>query len=241
MPGGIARWRPTGSRVQVLGMSVPSISPPHGEWQNIWATTVCSTICSGSRARRIRSPIHCHGISGWGTKTLLSSSDKMLLTSFHRVFNSFGFRRKLLRTLARCCGCCPRLSTYRRDPRPVRPQLEAVPAFPPQNRASPQLLQFQPDERTEVLTCFAAAIREGWTGDADHKNSGGSTKRARRPRGSGIGWKAGTVRVVDLALDGRRAQFVTPLTAWRRRIGLTNLAAQHTILEDNSTPSWPRS
>jgi hypothetical protein len=41
-------------------------------------------------------------------------------------------------------------------------------------------------------------------------------------------------------LDGRRAQFVPPSTAWCRPIGLTNLAAQHTMLEDDSTPFWPR-
>ncbi len=45
--------------------------------------------------------------------------------------------------------------------------------------------------------------------------------------------------LMDLALDGRRAQFVPPSTAWRRPIGLTNLAARHTILEDDSTPFWP--
>ena len=47
--------------------------------------------------------------------------------------------------------------------------------------------------------------------------------------------------LMDLALDGRRAQFVPPSTAWRRPIGLTNLAVLHTTLEDDSTPFWPRS
>jgi hypothetical protein len=46
--------------------------------------------------------------------------------------------------------------------------------------------------------------------------------------------------LMDLALDGRRAQFVPPSTAWCRPIGLTNLAAPHTILEDDLTHFWPR-
>ena len=47
--------------------------------------------------------------------------------------------------------------------------------------------------------------------------------------------------LMDLALDGRRAQFVPPSTAWCRPIGLTNLAALHTTSEDDSNPFWPRS
>jgi hypothetical protein len=47
--------------------------------------------------------------------------------------------------------------------------------------------------------------------------------------------------LLDVALDGRRAQFVPPSTAWRRPIGLTNLAALHTTFEDDSNPFWPRS
>jgi hypothetical protein len=47
--------------------------------------------------------------------------------------------------------------------------------------------------------------------------------------------------LMNLALDGRRAQFVPPSTAWRRPIGLTNLAALHTTSEDDSNPFWPRS
>ena len=31
----------------------------------------------------------------------------------HRAFESFSSRSQLLQTLARCCGCCPRLSSYR--------------------------------------------------------------------------------------------------------------------------------
>jgi hypothetical protein len=42
----------------------------------------------------------------------------------------------------------------------------------------------------------------------------------------------------SLALDDKRAQFVPPSTAWRRPFGLTNLAAQSTIIEDDSTPFW---
>jgi hypothetical protein len=42
-------------------------------------------------------------------------------------------------------------------------------------------------------------------------------------------------------LDGRRAQFVPPSTAWCRPIGLTILAALHTTLEDDLNPFWPRS
>ena len=61
------------------------------------------------------------------------------------------------------------------------------------------LLELQPDERTEVLTCFAAAIREGWTGEADDRKPCGSTKRSGRPHGFSIGRKAGTVRA---AIDG---------------------------------------
>ena len=70
-------------------------------------------------------------------------------------------------------------------------------------------------------------IREGWTGEADKSIQAGQ--------------QSVPDDLMDLALDGRRAQFVPPLTAWRRPIGLTNLAARHTILEDDSTPFWQRS
>jgi hypothetical protein len=47
--------------------------------------------------------------------------------------------------------------------------------------------------------------------------------------------------LMDLMLDENRAQFVSPSTAWRRPIRLSNLAARCTILEDDSTPFWLRS
>ena len=61
------------------------------------------------------------------------------------------------------------------------------------------LLGLQLDERTKVLTWFAAAIREGWTGEADDRKPCGSTKRSGRPHGFSVGRKAGTVCA---AIDG---------------------------------------
>ena len=47
--------------------------------------------------------------------------------------------------------------------------------------------------------------------------------------------------LLDVALDGRRAQFVPPSTTWHRRTGLTNLSARCMTLEDESMPFWPPS
>ncbi len=132
--------------------------------------------------------------------TLSSSSNKTFLTSVHRVFDSFGFRRQSLRPLARCCCCCccccPRFRNYRRDPRPARPQLEAVSVFPPQDRASPRLIPPSTpaqsvDDRSPHMFCSSDQGRLDRRGGQKH--SGGSTKRAGRPHGSGVGRKAGTV------------------------------------------------
>ena len=60
---------------------------------------------------------------------------------------------------------------------------------------------------------------------------------SRRPYG-----KAGPTtpeELWNLALDARQAQFVPPSTAWRRPIGLTNLAAPSMTPEAESTPFWP--
>ncbi len=61
------------------------------------------------------------------------------------------------------------------------------------------LLGLRPEERTEVLTCFAAAIREGWTGESDKKQPHGPTKGSGRSHGLSVGRKAGTV---SAAIDG---------------------------------------
>jgi hypothetical protein len=74
---------------------------------------------------------------------------------------------------------------------------------------------------------FAAAIREGWTGDADN----------RKP----AGWRRVQEKLMDLAFVSMREQFVPPLTAWRRPIGQTSVAGPPITLEDESTPFWPRS
>ncbi|KAI2510458.1 hypothetical protein MHU86_3878 [Fragilaria crotonensis] len=57
-----------------------------------------------------------------------------------------------------------------------------------------------PEERVEVLTCFAAAIREGWTGgDDDGRDDRRTATSAGEPYGACTGRKAGTVRA---AIDG---------------------------------------
>lgn len=45
----------------------------------------------------------------------------------------------------------------------------------------------------------------------------------------------------ELALDGKRAQFVPPSTVWHRPFGLTNLGAPCTTHVDDSNPFWPLS
>lgn len=50
-----------------------------------------------------------------------------------------------------------------------------------------------------MLTGFAAAIREGWNGDANDRDAGKPASRTRDSYGSGVGRKAGTVRA---AIDG---------------------------------------
>ncbi len=52
------------------------------------------------------------------------------------------------------------------------------------------LLRLRPDERTEVLACFAAAIREGWTGESDDRKPYQPTKRSGRPHEFSVGRKA---------------------------------------------------
>ena len=47
--------------------------------------------------------------------------------------------------------------------------------------------------------------------------------------------------LLNLALDARQAQFVPPSTGWHRPIGLTNLSARCTTVEDGSSPFWPTS
>ncbi len=74
---------------------------------------------------------------GGQRRTSLKLSNKHSLTKFHRAFDSASFRRQSLRTLACCCGCCPRLSPYSCDPRPAGPLLEEVPVFPPRTRLLP--------------------------------------------------------------------------------------------------------
>ena len=61
------------------------------------------------------------------------------------------------------------------------------------------------------------------------------------PSGKGC-WSPRTPdALVDLALDGRQAQFVPPSTVWHRPFGLTNLAARYTTQEADSNPFWPPS
>ncbi|KAI2509947.1 hypothetical protein MHU86_4512 [Fragilaria crotonensis] len=68
------------------------------------------------------------------------------------------------------------------------------------NENDPFLLRLKPEERIEVFTGFAAAIREGWTGGADDRDEGRpSTQRTGHTHGSRVGRKAGTVRA---AIDG---------------------------------------
>jgi hypothetical protein len=58
----------------------------------------------------------------------------------------------------------------------------------------------------------------------------------RRTTGSHAGRRNVPDDLMELALDGRQAHFVPPSTAWRRPVGLTNLAVLHTTLEDDSIP-----
>ena len=44
--------------------------------------------------------------------------------------------------------------------------------------------------------------------------------------------------LLETALDVNRAQLVPPSTGWHRPIGLTNLLAQSTTVEDASSPFW---
>ena len=73
----------------------------------------------------------------------------------------------------------------------------------------------------------------------------GSWKRSKSwpasPPPCARGGPATPEELKELALDDRRAQFVPPSTAWHRPFGLTNLAAQSTIPEVDSTQFWPPS
>ena len=83
--------------------------------------------------------------------------------------------------------------------------------------------------RSESKSSHASQQRSGKDG-REVMTTGGTTEGLRRVPES----------LLELALDGRRAQFVPPSTAWFRPIGLTNLAAQRTTHEEDSNPFWPR-
>ena len=92
---------------------------------------------------------------------------------------------------------------------------------------------FASSQRSESKSSQASRLRSGKGGQEKRTIEARTTETQRDLRHV-------PKNLIDLALDGRRAQFVPPSTAWCRPIGLTNLAAQHTMLEDDSTPFWPR-
>jgi hypothetical protein len=107
------------------------------------------------------------------------------------------------------------------------------------NRNDPFLLRLQPEERVEVFTGFAAAIREGWTGCADDRDAGRTATSAKKPHGACVGRKAGTVRA---AIDGvvqtyRANKHSSPAHDSRGRLDPLLVAQLRGYALDNPEPS----
>ena len=107
------------------------------------------------------------------------------------------------------------------------------------NRNDPFLLRLQPEERVEVFTGFAAAIREGWTGCADDRDAGTTATSAKKPHGACVGRKAGTVRA---AIDGvvqtyRANKLSSPAHDSRGRLDPLLVAQLRGYALDNPEPS----
>ena len=106
-----------------------------------------------------------------------------------------------------------------------------------------------PREPAPSATATGHATRGSWRRSvtSEIRSSGGSENASESkcwPATPPPCEKGGPIKLEELrnlALDDRRAQFVPPSTAWLRPLGLTNLAAPSTTIEDDSDPFWPRS